>query len=76
MKSVLKWLPRIVLALVLAAFVVKVWKREEIQRLMVVNSLFSEDKIVHNFSHTSDAFLTADLQRGTDPTWESPYGAG
>ena len=76
MKSVLKWLPRIVLALVLVALVVGVWKREEIQRLMAVNSLFSEDRIVHNFSHMSDAFLTADLPRGTGPTWELPYGAG
>ena len=76
MKSVLKWLLRIVLGLVLAAFVVGVWKREEIQRLMVVNSLFSEDKIVKNFSHMRDAFLTTELPRGTDPTWELPYGAG
>ena len=76
MISVLRWLPRIVLALILAAFVIKVRKREEIQRLMAVNSLFSEDKIVRKFSHTSDAFLTADLPRGTGPTWELPYGAG
>lgn len=76
MRSILKWLLRIVLALALAAIAVGAWKREEIQRLMAVNSLFAEDKIVHNFSHMNDAFLTVDLPRGEGPTWELPYGPG
>lgn len=76
MRTLLKWVLRITLMLVLAAIVVGVWKREEIQRLMAVNSLFSEDKIVYNFSHMDDAFLTVDLPRGDGPTWELPYGAG
>lgn len=76
MRSILKWLLRIVLALALAAIAVGVWKREEIQRLMAVNSLFAEDKIVHNFSHMNDAFLTVALPRGEGPTWELPYGPG
>ncbi len=76
MRTALRWLMRIVLALVLAAVVVGLWKREEIQRLMAVNSLFSEDRIVHNFSHMNDAFLTVDLPRGSGPTWELPYGSG
>lgn len=76
MRTAFKWLLRILLALVLAALVVGFWKREEIERLMAVNSLFSEGKIVHNFSHMNDAFLTADLPRGDGPTWELPYGAG
>ncbi len=76
MTTLLKWLLRIVLALVLAAAVVGFWKREEIQRLMAVNSLFSEDRIVHNFSHMNDAFLTVDLPRGDGTTWELPYGPG
>lgn len=74
MKTVLKWLLRIVLMLTLATVVVGVWKREEIQRLLAVNSLFSEEKIVHNFSHMDQAFLTAPLPRGDGPTWELPYG--
>jgi len=74
MKTVLKWLLRIVLMLALAAVVVGVWKREEIQRLLAVNSLFSEEKIVHNFSHMDQAFLTVPLPRGDGPTWELPYG--
>ncbi len=75
MKSVLKWLGRIVLALVCAGLVVGFWKREEIQRLMAVNSLFSEEKIVNNFSHMNEAFLTVELPRGDGPTWELPFGA-
>jgi hypothetical protein len=76
MRTLLKWVLRITLMLVLAAVVVGFWKREEIQRLMAVNSLFSEDKIVHNFSHMDQAFLTVDLPRGDGPTWDLPYGTG
>ncbi len=76
MRTFLKWALRIVLMLVLAGVVVGFWKREEIQRLLAVNSLFAEDKIVHNFSHMDDAFLTVNLPRGDAPTWELPYGAG
>ncbi|WP_170527613.1 serine hydrolase domain-containing protein [Ruegeria arenilitoris] len=75
MKTGLKWLLRIVLTLVLAAAVVGFSKREEIQRLLAVNSLFSEEKIVQNFSHMDAAFLTVDLPRGNGPTWDLPYGA-
>lgn len=76
MRSILKWVLRIVLALALAAVAVGLWKREELQRLMAVNSLFTEEKIVHNFSHMNEAFLTVDLPRGDAPTWELPYGDG
>ncbi|WP_170403969.1 serine hydrolase domain-containing protein [Ruegeria arenilitoris] len=76
MKALFKWVLRILLMLVLAAVVVGVWKREELQRLMAVNSLFSEEKIVHNFSHMDEAFLTVDLPRGDGPTRELPYGPG
>ncbi len=76
MRSAFKWLLRLVLALALAALVVGFWKREEIQRLMAVNSLFSQEKIVYNFSHMDEAFLTTDLPRGDGPTWELPYGPG
>ncbi|WP_170334123.1 serine hydrolase domain-containing protein [Ruegeria arenilitoris] len=76
MRTFFKWLLRIVLVFVLAAVVVGIWKREEIQRLMAVNSLFSEDKIVHNFSHMNEAFLTIDLPRGDGATSELSYGSG
>ncbi len=75
MRTILKWLGRILLALILAAAVVGFWKREEIKRLMAVNSLFSEENIVRNFSNMDAAFLTAPLPRGDGPTSELAYGA-
>jgi len=75
MRNVLKWIGRILLSLILAAVVVGLWKREEITRLMAVNSLFSQDKIVGNFSNMDAAFLTVPLPRGNGPTSELSYGA-
>ena len=49
MRSLLKWTLRAVAMLILAAAVLGVWKREEITRLLAVNSLFAEEKIVGNF---------------------------
>lgn len=74
MRSFGKWLGRILLMLVLAAAVVGFWKQEEIKRLMTVQTLFDEDRIVHNFSHMGDAFPTAQLDRGNGPTTELAYG--
>ena len=62
----------LVLALILGA--IALWKREEIMRLLAVNSLFSEDLIVSNFSHMNDAFLTIEVPRGDGPTSELAYG--
>jgi CubicO group peptidase (beta-lactamase class C family) len=69
-----KWLGRILLALVLAAVVIGLWKREEITRLMAVNSLFSEEKIVANFSNMGSAFLSTAVSRGNGPTSALDYG--
>lgn len=69
-----KWLGRILLALVLAAAVIGVWKREEITRLLAVNSLFSEENIVNNFSHMDAAFLNTPISRGAGPVTELPNG--
>lgn len=55
------WLGRILLALMLAAAVVGVAKREELTRLMAVNSLFAPDRIVANFSNMDRAFLHVPL---------------
>lgn len=70
-----KWLGRGLLALVLAAVVVGLWKREEIQRLWAVNTLFDEERIVQNFSHMDAAFLTAPLPRGAAAASPLPHGA-
>ena len=69
-----KWIIRIIAVLVLAAVVVGLWQREQITRLLAVNSLFSAEKIVQNFSHMDAAFLTTPVPRGTGPTAELPYG--
>ena len=74
MRKSLKWIVRVLLALVLAAIVVGLWKREEIARLMAVNALFSEERIVGNFSNMDDAFLSVPVPRGDGPTSELPYG--
>ena len=75
MRTALKWILRILLVLVLAAVVVGLWQREQITRLLAVNSLFSEEKIVHNFSHMNEAFLSTPVPRGNGPTAELRYGA-
>jgi CubicO group peptidase (beta-lactamase class C family) len=75
MKSLGKWVLRILLVLVLAAVVVGLWQREQIMRLLAVNSLFSEEKIIGNFSNMEGAFLTTPVARGDGPTAELAYGA-
>ncbi|MEM8577764.1 MAG: serine hydrolase [Pseudomonadota bacterium] len=72
--SILKWTGRIVLALVIAAVAVGLWNREELARLWAVQTLFHEDRIVHNFSAMEDAFLTRPVPRGDGPVSELPAG--
>ena len=74
MRTFGKWLGRVLLALLVAAVVIGLWKREEIERLLAVNSLFSEEKIVYNFSHMDGAFLSAPISRGDGLTSELAYG--
>lgn len=61
-----------VLALILVA--AGIWKREEIGRLMAVNSLFDAEHIVQNFSHMDQLFLTRALSRGEGPVSPLPKG--
>lgn len=70
LKRILKGL--LVVAVLLAA--AAVWKREEITRLMAVNALFSPDRIVQNFSHMDQLFLTRPLSRGEGPVSPLPPG--
>ncbi|MGV6811961.1 MAG: serine hydrolase domain-containing protein [Brevirhabdus sp.] len=60
--------------LTVCALVIGIWKREEITRLMAVNSLFDEDRIVTNFSSMDHLFLTRKLSRGEGPVSELPTG--
>ncbi len=75
MENLLKRVIQILLAaFVLVAFL-GLWKAEELKRLLGVNTLFSEEKIVQNFSHMKDAFLTVPLSRGEGPIGPLPEGA-
>lgn len=74
MRTFGKWLGRILLALILAVAVVGLWKKDEITRLLAVNSLFAEEKIVGNFSHMDAAFLTTPVPRGDGPVSDLPKG--
>lgn len=76
MRVFLKWAGRIVVVLVLVAVTIGLWKREEITRLLAVNSLFHEDRIVQNFSNMNAAFLTSPVPRGAGPTSALPFGPG
>lgn len=74
MRTFGKWLGRLLLALILAAAVVGLWKREEITRLWAVNTLFSAGNIVENFSNMDAAFLTTPVSRGGGATSPLPHG--
>ncbi len=74
MKRLLKTGLYLILALLVLGAGIGLWKREEITRLLAVNSLFHEDKIVDNFSHMDRAFLATPLARGAGPV--SPLPAG
>lgn len=66
MQLVFKGLLRVALVLAVIAVIAGIWKRDEIRRLWAVNSLFSAEKIVTNFSHMDAAFLTVPLERAVD----------
>ncbi|WP_293451514.1 serine hydrolase [Planktotalea sp.] len=75
MRRIFKYLIRSVLVLAIIAIAFGIWKREEIKRLLAVNSLFKEEKIVANFSGMDVAFLSVDVPRGDGPVAELPKGA-
>lgn len=69
-----KWLGRVLLVVVLIVAVVALFKREEITRLLAVNSLFDETKIVHNFSNMDTLFLSREIPLGAAPVVDLPRG--
>lgn len=74
MRKFLRWAVRILLVLAVAVIATGLWKREEITRLLAVNSLFSADKIVNNFSNMNAAFLHTPVPLGAGVTSPLPYG--
>jgi len=69
-KNILRTL--LVVAVVMGALAL--FKREEITRLLAVNSLFDAEKIVHNFSHMDEAFLNTPISRGQSAVSELVNG--
>ncbi len=65
MRKFFKRLGWVVVALLVLAVAAGIWKREELTRLMAVNSLFAEDRIVNNFSHMDTLFLHHAMDGGT-----------
>ena len=74
MPSLLKNILRTLLVIAVALGVMALWKREEITRLLAVNSLFNAEKIVHNFSHMDEAFLNTPISRGQGAVSELAKG--
>lgn len=74
MRSVFKYLTRFFGVVLIIAIAIGIWKREEITRLFAVNSLFSEEKIITNFSGMNAAFLSVDVPRGDGPVSALPAG--
>lgn len=75
MRRIFKILTRLFGVILILAIAIGIWKREEITRLFAVNSLFSEEKIVTNFSGMNTAFLSVDVPRGDGPVAELAQGA-
>jgi CubicO group peptidase (beta-lactamase class C family) len=72
-----RWIKRglyALLALVAVAGVAAFVKRDDITRLLAVNSLFEADKITNNFSHMDKLFFHRPLSRGDGPVSPLPPG--
>ncbi len=75
MRRIYKILTRFFGIVLILAIAIGIWKREEITRLMAVNSLFSAEKIVTNFSGMNKAFLSVDVPRGDGEIATLPEGS-
>ena len=74
MRIVLKWILRIGLVLVNIAILIGLWKWDEITRLLAVNTLFDENRIISNFSNMEGAFLHRDIPKGDTAVSTLPTG--
>ena len=64
MRRIFKYFAQAIFILAIVAIAIGIWKREELKRLIAVRTLFTEDKIVTNFSGMNAAFLSVDVPRG------------
>ncbi|MCU0801875.1 MAG: beta-lactamase family protein [Rhodobacteraceae bacterium] len=65
---------RALAVLLVLALAVAFWKRDEIRRLMAVNSLFAPANIVQNFSNMDGLFFHRTLSRGDGAVSDLPVG--
>lgn len=75
MRRFLKWAFRVLVVLVIALAALGLWKRDNIARLMAVNTLFDEATIIQNFSHMDDLFHHTVMPRASDTPSPLPKGA-
>jgi CubicO group peptidase (beta-lactamase class C family) len=75
MRKALKWTFRVLAVLVVILAALGLWRRDDITRLMAVNTLFDEGNIVQNFSHMDDLFFHTTLTRPDDTVSPLPKGA-
>lgn len=68
------WTGRVALVVVLVLLVLFAWKRDELARLRAVMTLFDEERIVHNFSHMDELFLTTPMSKGEGAVSNLPHG--
>ncbi len=62
MAKIFKWGLRALLLVALIVAGVAIWKRDSITRLLAVNSLFDESRIVNNFSNFDELFFNTPLE--------------
>jgi CubicO group peptidase (beta-lactamase class C family) len=74
MRRILRLSTVVLLGLAVIIGGVAVWKREEITRLLAVNSLFEPANIVNNFSHMDEMFFHRPLSRGEGAVSALPVG--
>lgn len=74
MRAMVKWGLRAVLILAVLALSIGIWKRDQIRQLLAVKSLFSEETIVHNFSHMGDLMTHVPVPRGSEDVVRLPIG--
>lgn len=75
MKRSLRYLAWGLGTLIIVALIIGVWQRERVTRLLAVNSLFAEDKIVQNFTSMDDLFLSTEMPPASDTVNRLQTGA-